>query len=134
MIPSASGFPSTDYEVQTYPTYTYKMWLEEGVIRGYTDYKEAMKQVIYCILSTERYKYVIYSWNYGVELADLFGMPTSFVCPELERRITEALTWDSRIESVDDFEFDLTTKGVVAVTFKVNTIYGSVDASWEVNV
>lgn len=134
MIPSASGFPSVDYEITETPTYTYKMWIDEGTIRGYTDMRDAMKQVIYCILNTERYKYVIYSWNYGVELADLFGMPTSFVCPELERRISEALTWDSRIESVSDFDFDLSTKGVVAVTFKVNTIYGEVDGSWEVNI
>ena len=49
----------------------------------------------------------MYSWDYGVELADLFGEPVSYVCPELERRITEALLQDGRIEGVDGFSFRL---------------------------
>ena len=75
----------------------------------------------------------MYSWNYGIELLDLFGMPVSYVCPELERRITEALTWDDRIESVDNFEFDLSKKGVVHVSFTAHTIFGDVEAEREVN-
>lgn len=35
------------------------------------DGMEAVKQAVYKILQTERYKYVIYDWNYGVELEDL---------------------------------------------------------------
>ena len=134
MIPSASGFPSVDFEITETPTRTYRMYLDDGVIRGYTDMRAAMKQAIYKILNTERYQYVIYSWNYGVELQDLFGMPIGYVCPELERRITEALTWDSRIESVSDFDFDLSRKGVVAVTFTAHTIYGDVDGEHEVSI
>lgn len=106
MIPSVTGFLEQDFEIETQPTNTYKMELESNLIRGYTDGQEAMKQAIFKILSTERYQYVMYSWNYGIELIDLYGEPVSYVCPELERRITEALTWDERIESVDNFEFD----------------------------
>ena len=133
MIPSNTGFLEQDFELERQPTYTHKMNLETNIIRGYTDGQEAMEQAIYKILLTERFKYVMYSWNYGIELLDLFGMPISYVCPELERRITEALTWDDRIESVDNFEFDLSKKGVIHVSFTVHTIFGDVEAEREVN-
>lgn len=133
MIPSVTGFLEQDFEIETQPTNTYKMELESNLIRGYTDGQEAMKQAIFKILSTERYQYVMYSWNYGIELIDLYGEPVSYACPELERRITEALTWDERIESVDNFEFDTSKKGEVLVTFTAHTIFGDVTAEKVVN-
>ena len=133
MIPSVTGFLEQDFEIETQPTNTYKMELESKLIRGYQDGPEAMKQAIFKILSTERYQYVMYSWNYGIELIDLYGEPVSYVCPELERRITEALTWDERIESVDNFEFDTSKKGEVLVTFTAHTIFGNVTAEKVVN-
>ena len=133
MIPSVTGFLEQDFEIETQPTNTYKMELESNLIRGYTDGQEAMKQAIFKILSTERYQYVMYSWNYGIELIDLYGEPVSYVCPELESRITEALTWDERIESVDNFEFDTSKKGEVLVTFTAHTIFGNVTAEKVVN-
>lgn len=113
----------TDYETTIYPSYSYHMKIEEGRIQGMTDNLESMKQVVFCILNTERSEYLAYSPNYGVELLELIGKPTSYVLPELERRITEALTWDSRIESVDGFEFEI-NHSKVHVTFTVHTIYG----------
>lgn len=110
------------------------MNLNHKSIQGYTDKLEAMKQAIFKILSTERYQYVMYSGDYGIELLDLYGEPITYVCPELERRITEALTWDKRIESVDDFEFDTSKKGEILVTFIAHTIYGDVAAERTVNV
>ncbi|MBD5114524.1 MAG: DUF2634 domain-containing protein [Ruminococcaceae bacterium] len=107
---------------------------EKEYIKGKTDEIEAMKQAVYKILMTERYGSIIYSGNYGIELADLFGQPVSYVCPELERRITEALLWDKRIENVTDFEFDLSKKGVVSVRFKVQTAYGTFEEEKNVNV
>lgn len=109
------------------------MNLESGLVRGYIDDQEAMKQAIYKILNTERYQYVMYSQNYGVELLDLYGEPVSYVCPELERRITEALIWDERIESVDNFEFNISKKGEVLITFTAHTIFGDVVAEKVVN-
>ena len=133
MIPSINGFLTENFEIKEQPTHTYKINVTDNAIRGYTDNLEAMKQAIYKILLTERYQYVMYSWNYGIELIDLFGEPVSYICPELERRITEALTWDDRIESVDNFEFDLSKKGVVHVSFIAHTIFGEVEAESEVN-
>lgn len=133
MIPSTAGFLDHDFEIEEQPSLTYKMDLENNLILGYADGQEAMRQTIYKILSTERYQYAIYSWDYGIELADLYGEPLTYVCPELERRITEALTWDGRIEGVDSFRFDSKRKGEVHVSFVVHTVFGDVAAGKVVN-
>lgn len=129
---------SNDFEVVEQPSYTYKMVLptreeEPTKFNGKTDELEAVKQAVYKILNTERYTYPIYSWNYGVELADLFGQPIPWVYPELERRITEALVWDDRINSVTEFEFE-NVKNEVHASFTVNTIFGSYDETLIVNI
>ena len=134
MIPSTADFMLHDFRIETQPTHTYKMLLDRSLVRGYTDGIEAMKQAVYKILFTERYRYIIYSGSYGIELLDLFGQPVSYVCPELERRITEALTWDDRIDSVDDFRFDFPKKGVVHVAFTVHTVFGDFKAERGVNI
>lgn len=133
MIPK-NIFLLEDFEIEEQPSKTYKMYLEQEVINGFTDGLDAMKQTIYMILNTERYQYIIYSWNYGIELADLFGEPVTYVCPELERRIIEALTQDERILLVDAFSFDLSVKGKVHVTFTAHTVFGEVDAEKVVNI
>lgn len=133
MIPSTVGFLDQDFEIEEQPSLTYKMQGEEGHIRGYADGLEAVKQAIYKAIMTERYQYLLYSWNYGIELADLFGEPVTYVCPELKRRISEALLSDSRIRSVDSFEFDFPQKGVVLATFTAHTVFGDVQAGREVN-
>ena len=116
-----------DLEVETQPSENYKMHIQDDVINGTCDGLGAMEQVIYKILNTERYAYPIYSWNFGVEFSDLIGEPVSYVCAEIERRITEALTQDDRIESVTDFEFDISKKHEVVCIFVVHTIFGDIE-------
>ncbi len=121
-------------EIEKQPNLTYKMDRERERVIGTAEELEAVKQAVYKILQTERYEYPIYSGDYGIELKDLYGQPVSYVCPELERRISEALLWDSRIESVEDFDFDTSVKGVVTVSFKVNTVFGEIDSEKEVRI
>ena len=121
MIPSTVGFLDQDFEIETQPSLTYKMDLDGDSVRGLVDEQDAMKQMIFRTLQTERYQYIIYPWYYGIETLDLYGEPVTWVCPELERRISEALAVDERITGVTDFEFDLTVKGVVHAYFTVNS-------------
>lgn len=114
------------------PSKNHKMHLEKEVINGYNDLIEGVKQTVFKILNTERYQYYIYSKNYGIELNDLFGEPVSYVCPELERRISEALTQDNRIKNVDSFEFELKLKRKILVRFIVHTIFGDFKTEKEV--
>lgn len=134
MIPSTVGFLDQDFEIEEQPSKNYKMDLNGNSVRGFCDSLESMKQTVFRILSTERYQYIIYSWNYGIETLDLYGQPVTYVCPELERRIEEALLVDSRIVRVSDFEHDTSVKGVVHTTFTVHTVFGDFAAEKEVNI
>ena len=122
-----------EFAIEEQPSRTYKLDIDKGRIRGMTDEADAMLQAVYLILSVERYQYPIYSFNYGVELADLIGQPKDYVMSEAKRRITEALTQDDRIESVDGWAFETTKKSVI-VTFTVHTIFGDIETTKEVAV
>lgn len=133
MIPSVNDGLKQDFEIEKQPTRTYKMNLVDMKITGFVDGPAAMKQAIYKILNTERYNCLIYSWNYGAELADLFGEPLPFVYPEIKRRVTEALIQDERITSVDGFTFT-SKKGEVFVQFTVYTTEGDIEIEKVVKV
>ena len=134
MIPSNNSILTANLEVESLPSKNYMMHIDRNRISGFCDKAEAVKQAIYKIRNTERYEYIIYSWNYGIQLVDLFGEPVTYVCPELERRIIDALSVDDRITSCEGFDFDTSQKGVVVVTFKANTIYGDIDVEKVVNI
>lgn len=133
MIPSATAFIADEFVFEEQPTRTYKMNLQNNTVCGYSDEQEAMEQAIFKVLNTERYENLIYSGNYGVETQDLFGQPISYVCPEIERRIKEALLCDSRIQSVENFLFEENRKGELHVSFTVKTIFGEVNSEKVVN-
>lgn len=153
MIPDIEILEQSIPEI-TYPTRTYKIVFrnddmkQTGVLRvklntlneteyerisGYTDDIGAVAQAIYLILNTERYRHIIYSWDYGVELLDLFGLPMNYVISEIPRRITDALLQDNRIVEVKDFEFDV-HKNKLHTTFVVVTNIGNINAEMEVAV
>lgn len=134
MIPANGNRIQEQFRIVDQPSKTYRMDLVNDRISGTIDSHEAMEQAIYKILNTERYRYLIYSWNYGSELQELFGMPVTYVCPELERRITEALTWDKRITEVTDFSFDTSIAGTVKAFFTAHTVFGDVKAQKEVKL
>lgn len=129
--------PIQDFEAiseKDLPSHTYKMRLEKLRVLGYANQIEAMKQAIFKIVNTERHLYnKVYGDNYGIELQDLYGMPMTFVIPEVQRRITEALTWDERITEVKDFTFEKNKKALL-VGFTAVTIFGNVESSVEVVV
>ena len=84
------------------------------------------------ILYTERYAYVIYSSQYGVELDRLIGKDYDFIVSDLERTITEALLADDRILSITDFVAEQTAIDRMSATFTVNSVVGSVNINTEV--
>ena len=130
MIPKVDNDLLT-LEVETQPSLTYALDIEHRRIRGMVDELESLRQAIYLILSTERYAYLIYSWNYGVELVELIGQPKEYALPEIKRCITEALLQDDRITAVDGFEFE-TEKKTVHVTFTVHSIFGDLEVETDV--
>jgi len=115
-------------------TNTYKLHYTKKKINSFVDRKQALEQSIYCLLNTERYKYPIYSFNYGIQREDLFGKNIDLIMRKLQNRINNALVSDDRIISVTNFEFDSKENGVLKVRFIVNSTYGEIEINYEFNI
>ncbi len=120
-------------QVARMPSSSYKMLIEEEKISGDVDGELAVLQACYKLLNTERYRFVIYSWGYGIELADLFGKPLPYVYSDLPRRIKEALLYDDRVQDVVNFRISHKKNDVTAV-FDVVTQAGVLEFSKEVRI
>lgn len=127
MLPSESGVQVISYfDVQEQPSKTYYLdRANKRIIGTVTDYLKAVEQAVYLILSTERYDYAMYSWDYGIELKDLFGQIKEVVIPNLINRITEALLQDDRIINVKDFKYKV-VREKYSISFTVVTKYGDI--------
>ena len=126
MIPNATTVKiGEDLEVQTAaeaPSRTYKIDFDAGRVGGFCDETEAMKQAIYKILQTERFAYLIYSWNYGIELDAVVGKSYQVFESEIKRVITD----------VTDFEVTQSDKRTASVKFTAETIFGEIPIEREV--
>lgn len=131
MLPETGGILKQDFEISEIPSKTFR--INEDTLSGYVDGLEAVKQAVFCILNTERYDWIIYSWNYGVELNDLFGKSIGVVKSKVKKRIREALMQDDRILGVDAFSFDVSGRKLL-VNFTVHTKYGDIAAGKEVQI
>lgn len=88
----------------------------------------AIEQWIYLVLSTDRYFYTQYSWNYGSELNTLIGKHNSqsYVESEVKRMLEEALLVNENITGIDNLTCKI-ENDVLTAAFTVNTIYGEVE-------
>ncbi len=133
MLPAAGGILKQDFKVVKQPSKTFRLDMENRRITGTVDGLEAVRQAVYCILNTERFDWLIYSWNYGVELKGLFGKPIGLVKAKIKKRIKEALQQDDRIQSVDSFAFENRGRELY-VKFIVHTTIGDIEAEKEVSI
>lgn len=132
----------SDFSFKEPTSNTYKLNYDKNNLKGFVDNLEAVKQSIYLILNIERYEYLIYDWDYGFQISDLIGSEINSILPEIQNRITDALIQDTRINSVDDFSFDikglkekgLYPKNKVIVYFTVNTIFGTTNETVNLDI
>ena len=121
-----------DFTIVEQPTRTYRLRFDGFPSTGMATGLEAMQQVVFLALQTERFRYAIYSWNYGVELERLFGEGmTPYLQAQIRRAIEEALLADDRITQVDEFMFERTGRESFTVTFTVHTTQGDLSASYD---
>lgn len=123
------GETDPDFEIEAEPSLTYAMKVsqeisEDSIFVGRVDDVKAIEQAIIKIINTERYEYEIYSWDYGIELKDLFGEQIPYVMSEVRQRITDALLADDRIDAVEDFEVERAGKHGVHCIFTAVTTRG----------
>lgn len=118
-----------------YKTETYALRENGGntVLNGRVDGLEALRQAVNLLLQIEQAEYAIFSSGYGVALADLPGQPMSYVIPEVERRLREALLRDERILAVENFSFAANGRRL-SVGFVIKSIYGELSQTAEVTV
>lgn len=110
-----------DFEYEEEMSKTYN--LNGSRFSGFVDQTDSVKQAIFFMLNTERFKHPIYSWNYGFEIGELFGKPMDYVQATLKSNVKDCLLMDTRILDVTDFKFS-NKKGVLTMTFNVDTIFG----------
>ena len=133
MIPQNGDDLRQDFVFTTLPSRTLKMDHDWKTINGTIDQIQAVEQAVFLILNVERYQWLIYSWDYGVELHGLIGKPVDFCLPEIERRVREALLQDDRITAVQNFEFEVNKKQVLT-TFTVISIFGAINTEMVVEI
>ncbi len=114
-----------EIEIVSEPTKTWIIDKDSGRIAGIDEGIKAMVQAVDIILNTQRYKWQIYSANFGTELEDLPGNDRAYIEAEIPRRIEDALSVDDRIESVTDYIFSEREPGGLACCFSVNTVFGT---------
>ncbi|WP_270269094.1 DUF2634 domain-containing protein [Enterocloster clostridioformis] len=110
------------------PTNTFMIDWSSRQISGMGSGLAAMRQAVDIILNTERFRWQIYSPNFGVELEELIGKEYDYVASEIARRVEDAFSTDSRVLSVGNFVFTDQGQGVLKCVFDVSTIFGPVQA------
>jgi hypothetical protein len=91
----------------------------------------ALKTRIEKLFKTEKFKFKIYdtgqSDEYGMTLLELVnsGFPQPYIQSEIQREITEALTNDPEIISIDGFNFSRDRR-MLAADINIITIYGPI--------
>lgn len=88
---------------------------------------EAIKVWVYTALKTERYRYVIYSWDHGIEMEQYIGKSYSreYFDTELPRMIEECLTMHPHIKGISDVDISIDGDKLTG-EFTIETIYGAV--------
>ncbi|MCI9181095.1 MAG: DUF2634 domain-containing protein [Lachnospiraceae bacterium] len=90
--------------------------------------KEAIAVWIWLVLQTSRYRYYIYSWDYGNEFEDLIGQGYGKEYVEaVTRKMTEdCLLVNEDIQSISDFRVNIGLN-TLSISFTANTIYGGIE-------
>ena len=115
------------------PSKTFYIDFESKKILGMVDDKKAIEQSIYLALKTERYNYLIFSWNYGEETNKLVGKPKDLARAELPRLLKECLLVDDRISSIEDVVLTDVEEGL-HVSFTAVTVHGDIPIEREVKI
>ena len=124
-LPESAGF-GTELVLASQPSLTWLIDKEQNQVSRMDEGLEAVRQSVEIALSVERFRWQIYSTNYGAELDDLVGEDEAYIVSELPRLIEEALSTDDRIRAVDDFSFSRTDGNSMTVTFAVHTVFGDI--------
>lgn len=130
MIPQDGGIIENERETRL-PSKTFKIDFENKRIDGFIDGREAVKQAIFMALMTKRYKYAIFSRDYGTDFKDAREVGMIEAMGKVKTAITDSLMTDDRIKSLTNFEFERMGRALI-VRFRAETIFGDTENETEV--
>ena len=133
MLPQSNIDLSKGIVFQDQPSLT---WIADPVtnrLRGRGDNWEAVRQAVEVIVNVERFKWQIYTPNFGTDYDGLLGTEPGYAASELRRRLEDAFLPDNRLLGMRDYAY--TFDGVsLTVTFTVLTVFGDVTSGMEVKL
>lgn len=131
MLPQSQIELSNGVVFQDQPSLT---WIADPVtnrLRGRGDNWEAVRQAVEVIVNVERFKWQIYTPNFGTDYDGLLGTEPGYAASEMRRRLEDAFLPDNRILGIKDYIYSF--KGVdLSISFTARTVFGDVPGSMEV--
>lgn len=118
-----------ELEEETKPPKEYGIDFETGQLTGeIVEGKEAIKVWIWLVLQTPRYRYYIYTWDYGNEFEDLIGQgyTEEYIEAEAQRMTEDCLLVNENIQSITEFSVSMVSD-TLTISFTANTIYGDIE-------
>ncbi len=117
----------TEEEAQDEPILReYGIDFETGKLNGkIVEGKDALRVWIYFALKIARYRYRMFTWDYGNEFEDLIGTAYSidYRLSEIERMTRECLTAHPNIQGISDFEAEF-SGSTLKIRFTVDSDFG----------
>ena len=122
-LPEVVGF-DTDIVIASQPSKTWIIDRSTMQVACMDDGLEAVRQAVEIALDVERFRWTIYSANFGSELDELVGQDEALITAEIPRLVEGALSQDDRVVQVEDYVFTRTGPDSMHVSFTVRTVYG----------
>lgn len=124
---------NTEVSVEDEPGLTWYIDKTTNRIYGEVDGFAAAKQAAEIILQVDRYYWQIYSPSSGTDYRNLVGQDVGYVAMEVQRRVIDALSMDSRFVGLSNYIF-ARDKDKLSISFTVQTVFGSFDEEVEVSI
>ena len=122
-LPEVIGF-DTDIVIASQPSKTWIIDRNTMQVAYMDDGLEAVRQAVEIALDVERFRWTIYSANFGSELDELIGQDEALITAEIPRLVEGALSQDDRVVQVEDYVFTRTGPDSMHVAFTVHAVYG----------
>ena len=122
-LPEVIGF-DTDIVIASQPSKTWIIDRSTMQVAYMDDGLEAVRQAVEIALDVERFRWTIYSANFGSELDGLVGQDEALITAEIPRLVEGALSQDDRVVQVEDYVFTRTGPDSMHESFTVRTVYG----------
>lgn len=130
-LPEVIGF-DTDIVIASQPSKTWIIDRSTMQVACMDDGLEAVRQAVEIALDVERFRWTIYSANFGSELDELVGQDEALITAEIPRLVEGALSQDDRVVQVDGYRFTRTGPSSMHVSFTVHTVFGDLTEEMQI--